>query len=179
MKAAEDAVAAIRAVASNAGVAHHERNFDATSTAHAEAARRWLISSVVMAFLALVAVIVGVAMFGVKEGATSFSPFVIQNLVAKAIIVSVVYYALLQCLKNYRVHRHLTVMNEHRRNALKTFEAFVAAAKDDTTKAAVLLETTKAIFAPSATGYTGADDEVAPTKLLELLSGRSGARPPT
>lgn len=65
-------------------------------------------------------------------------------------------------------------------NALKTFQAFIKAASDDGTRDAVLLETTRSIFALSPTGYldTGEPSSEPVSKLMEIVrtpAARAGA----
>ena len=48
---------------------------------------------------------------------------------------------------------HQSTTNKHRALSLQTFQAFSSAAADVQTKEAVLLETTKAIFSLSPSGY--------------------------
>jgi len=107
--------------------------------------------------------------FDVKD--STCTPLAIQKLIARGLLISLLYYAMLACVKNYRVHRHLAVLNEHRRNALKTFGRFIAAVgADDETRGAVLLATTQAIFAPAPSGYLGTDEpDPTPMRVAEMI----------
>ena len=76
----------------------------------------------------------------------------------------------------YKAHRHNYVINKHRQNALRTFEAFVKAAKDEQTKSAVLLQATQCIFSPQPTGYLTHEAEPSGSpQILEII--RSMANP--
>ncbi len=55
--------------------------------------------------------------------------------------------------KNYRSLKHLGFVNRHRALSLRTLQAFTAAASDEQSKDAVLVEATKAVFNAGATGY--------------------------
>lgn len=157
-----------RDTAAQAGVAHHAAVFKEVAEDHTKASKRWLIAAAT-----LIAITISVALtilyffptFGdLKEAA------IIQRIITKLIILSSLYYAALWAAKNYRTHRHLSVLNLHRHNALRTFEAFVkAASKDDQTKNAVLLETTRSIFAPANTGYIGGDEESTNNRIIEIF----------
>lgn len=58
------------------------------------------------------------------------------------------------CGRMMRAARHLRALNTHRSNALRTFEAFVAAAEgDETVKKAIILEACKTIFGNLPSGY--------------------------
>lgn len=97
----------------------------------------------------------------------------IQLAVAKLILFSLLYFAIVWCGKNYRAHQHNAVINKHRRNALRTFQAFAKAASDEQTNNAVLLKATEAIFLPGTSGYiSGESESQGSTQILEIL--RSG-----
>ena len=71
--------------------------------------------------------------------------------------------------RNYRAHRHLQVVNEHRQKALTTFDMFAAAAKDEATKNFVLVEVTRCIFAPTSTGYSGEEPAGPADRIIEIV----------
>jgi hypothetical protein len=82
----------------------------------------------------------------------------------------VLYYGLVWAGRNFSTHRHNQTVNNHRQNALKTFEAFVKAASDDATKNAVLLQATQSIFSPQASGYLGIHGgESSAPQILEII----------
>jgi hypothetical protein len=70
---------------------------------------------------------------------------------------------------------HQSVINRHRANALKTFQAFVKASNDEKIRDAVLLETTRSIFSISPSGYIDAkaDHTDNPTTVLEFVRDSS------
>jgi hypothetical protein len=74
-------------------------------------------------------------------------------MVAKVIAFSVLYFLVVALLKNYRANRHNCVLNEHRANALSTFETFALSAKDPAVKDAILTTATESVFATRQTGY--------------------------
>jgi hypothetical protein len=95
---------------------------------------------------------------------------IIQKILARLVIISILYFGVIWFIKNYRAHRHLSVLNSHRQNALETFESFVeGAGGDEQTKNAVLLEATHCIFSPANTGYLGADEENPASRIVEIL----------
>ena len=79
-----------------------------------------------------------------------------QAIFGRAIIFGALGSAIFMCARNYRSHRHNAVVNKHRENALKTYQAFLKEAeesKDPATKAIVLNYAAKCIYAPQETGY--------------------------
>lgn len=70
------------------------------------------------------------------------------------------------------------VSNRHRDKALRTFETFAAASTDNSTRDAVLLEATRSIFAPGATGLVDSGESApGPAALLEVIR-RTQTAPP-
>ena len=79
-----------------------------------------------------------------------------QAIFGRAIIFGALGSAIFMCARNYRSHRHNAVVNKHRENALKTYQAFLKEAKESgnpATKAIVLDYAAKCIYAPQETGY--------------------------
>jgi DNA phosphorothioation-dependent restriction protein DptG len=93
------------------------------------------------------------------------------------LVLSVVFFGMGWAAKNYRAHKHNETVNRHRQNALRTFETFAAATEDKTTKDAVLLQTTKAIFEPQTSGYlTGEAEKVPSGAVVEVLKNVMSSR---
>ena len=80
--------------------------------------------------------------------------------IAKVIGFSIVLSFFVGALRTYRAQQHNYIVNKHRENALKTFEAFVSAAgSDQEIKNAVLLEATRTVFAPQVSGFIHQESE--------------------
>jgi hypothetical protein len=97
---------------------------------------------------------------------------IVQFTISKVLITIVLFYAINMCLKNFRAQRHNQVVNEHRHNALETFDLFQKSTNDDQTKNAVLLEVTRTIFGNQHTGYTTSNDsdsDTVPSKIIEII----------
>lgn len=164
-------VDSIKRAAAEVGVAQHSVHFKSESDYHANAGFWWLVATVGIA-----AVTLGFGGYTVwyysshpvsLDGAQS-----LQLAVAKIVVFSVLYLAMVWVGRNYRAHRHNYIVNKHRQNALSTFETFVKAATDDQTKNAVLLQSTQAIFAPQMSGYLGKETEGQPSsQVLEIIRG--------
>jgi hypothetical protein len=109
---------------------------------------------------------------GLVDAEKPLSSGVIVSLaISRAILVSLLYMAVIWCIRNFSAARHNAVVNRHRQNALSTFDAFVqAAGGDPQTKSAVLLQATQSIFAPQASGYLKAEsDGAAGGPMIEII----------
>lgn len=80
------------------------------------------------------------------------------------------------CTKNYRVNKHLEIVNMTRCNALNTGSLYVAGVADDA-KSIVVSELVRSIFSPGDTGYMNTDREQTiienPGSLLGIIGASS------
>lgn len=94
------------------------------------------------------------------------------NLLSSKIVLFIVFIGgTIWCGRIYKALKHQEAINSHRATAIQTFESFIAVAdKDEGTKQAVLLETTRAIFSHTDTGLIpNSDSSGSETKIIELL----------
>lgn len=84
----------------------------------------------------------------------------LQTLIARIVFVSFAYFFVIWCGRNYSACRHNEIVNRHRRNAMQTFKAFVAASGDPVTREFMLRQAAACAFAPQQSGYL--KDEVLP-----------------
>lgn len=164
-------VDSIRRAAAEVGVAQHSIHFKSESDCHAKAGFWWLVATVFIAVFTLAFGGYTVWYYSTRSVALD-SAQSLQLAVAKIILFSVLYLAMVWVGRNYRAHRHNYIVNKHRQNALSTFETFVKAATDEQTKNAVLLQATQSIFAPQVSGYLGKESEGQPSsQVLEIIRG--------
>lgn len=156
-KQVDDAVNAARIAAAEAGAAVFTQDFLAEAKKIEKSAMIWLG---VAAFCSVSALAVAVvAFFFFLPPPDASVPYVIQHTVTKLVVVGGLITAAIWCGSMYRALRHQAAINKHRGNALKTFQAFVEAAGDrQEIKDAVLLETTRSIFAVAPTGFLNATE---------------------
>ncbi|MRS01913.1 hypothetical protein EG832_01575 [bacterium] len=145
-------ITAAREASATVGVGHFTADFLAESTSQGKSAKKWLVATGVVAGLTLLAA--GASMFYHPSLETSQ---LIQMTSSKLILLGLLFTATVWCGKLYKAAKHLEAVNKHRSNALKTFQAFTNAANDTSMKDAVLMETTKSIFALTQTGYLDSD----------------------
>jgi hypothetical protein len=165
----------VRQAAGEVTVAAYVKDFEGEADNHQKAAWYWLGATILISLLtvggAVVTLIPSIAHFLYPVGGLSTTQQVIQFTVSKLIILSVLYYTLVWCARNYSAHRHNYIVNRHRRNSLNTFEAFVKAVGEDRdTKNAVLLQATQSIFSSQASGYALKDFQAeSPSKFIEIM----------
>ena len=119
---AAEVVAAIKAAAGEAGVERHAGLFRREAEEHMTTARWWLVATFGLCILTL-----GAAIWNYQQilpGATMGFGASVQTVVARLLLFSILYFALILSGRNYRAHRHNAIVNTHRQNALTTFETF-------------------------------------------------------
>ncbi|HOV19378.1 MAG TPA: hypothetical protein PLK10_08095, partial [Ottowia sp.] len=159
-----DIIIAAREAAASVGVAHFTVDFNAEADAQDLSAEKWLKTTAGLAAVTILAALL-LAFIPVAPEATT--PQVIQLFTSKVVILGLLFTATIWCGRLYKAARHQGAINKHRANALKTFQAFTKAASDDAARNAVLMETTKSIFAITPSGYL--ENESAPDGGLKIV----------
>jgi tetratricopeptide (TPR) repeat protein len=163
----QDVLDKARQAAVEVGVAQHYLIFKEEAEEHKQLSELWL-TRIIYVLFAIGGVGLGLLFISPKDTATIS---LIQFTVTKIVILSVLFYGLTICTRNYKAHKHNSILNKHRQNALNTFETFTKAAGSDIqTKNAVLLEATHTIFSNQQTGYLNNDsDSDSPNKIIEIF----------
>jgi hypothetical protein len=154
---AAGALEKIKEISGNAGATVYSEVFKNQARKNAEAASKWFSSSVV--FLVVVFVYVAYLVFLDHPQDIERAETVAREAIRNVLLLSVLSVGLFQSIKNYNANKHLQVVNEHRQNAIETFEAFSNAAPDVQVKSIVLIQATQSIFAADQTGYLNKDSE--------------------
>ena len=151
---ADSTLEAIKKVAAEQGVSQQAIHFKTEGDAHGASARNWLIATVVMT-TALAVYAVSTLFLHKSALLAPASVFEsVQLTVSKVLIFGVLFYMLGLCAKNYLAHRHNTIVNKHRQNALATYTAIVKAANNPANSDIVLNKAADCIFTPQPSGYS-------------------------
>lgn len=169
---AEQILESLRGAAAEGGVSQHAGHFKQEADDHKKQGKFWLkVTTRLAAVTALLAA--GVAGWYLWGDVPLTTEQMVQVGIAKLVFFSVLYFGIVWSARNFRSQQHNFVVNKHRQNALGTFQAFAKAASDETTKNAVLLRATEAIFNPGISGYvSGEGDKSGSPQIFEIL--RSG-----
>lgn len=170
-KEIEKIITQAREASASAGAAVFTQDFLQEAKDQNEAANKWLIAASVFAIITLIS-----AFFMWAYPESKLTPAEItQKLGTKIAILAILFTVTVWCGRIYKALRHQASINKHRGLSLKTFQAFSAAAAEASTKDAVLMETTRAIFAVGATGFldgkAGRDDSS--TRMIEIVQSPS------
>ena len=153
-KQAEDILDEVRDIAAEQGVTQQAKYFKAESESHDEKAEVWRKWTLGMT-IALVVYSLGSIFFHkipFLEPANSLEAF--QLISSKVLVFVVLTYLLYLCAKNFLSHKHNSIINKHRQNALLTFTTLVDSAKSEEGKEVILTHAASCIYSPQETGYT-------------------------
>ncbi len=138
-----------REASASAGAAVFTKDFNGEATSLNDSAQKWLLATAVFA---AATILFALSLWFVTE--PTVDPWqAAQKFGARLAMLVVLFTATFWCGRNYKALKHQATNNRHRALSLQTFQAFSAAASDDPTRDAVLLETTRSIFANTSTGY--------------------------
>ncbi|MFZ6819428.1 hypothetical protein [Undibacterium sp. Ji22W] len=170
--AAEVALAAIRAVASEQGVSQQAAYFKEEASEQEILANTWLTYTYRFAFGVILFAVLSLMLHKLPWIKPESNAEMFQLISSKFLIFAVLGYLLLMSAKNYSTHKHNAVVNKHRQNALLTYRALVEAAGQKGTEDIILAHAASCIFSPQETGFGhGKNDSSSGSKsVLELLT---------
>jgi len=93
----------------------------------------------------------------------------IQLITSKGLLFAVIAYMLFLSARNFLSHKHNSIVNKHRQNALMTYSALADAATSEEAKDIVLNHAASCIFSPQETGYIKNEGSGNNKSIVELL----------
>ncbi len=151
---ADKVLEAVRKVAAEQGVSQQAIYFKNEADKHAEEASKWLTTTIWLTVCLLVYAVSTLFIHKIPffVPVTVFDS--IQLSVSKFLIFITISYFLILSVKNFSAHRHNSVIDRHRQNALATYEALVKAGKEGANRDVVLTKAAECIFSPQPTGFS-------------------------
>ncbi len=170
-------LAAARTAAAEVGVSQQAIHFQNAADEHEKESSTWQTRT---GWSSLVLLIVAVLfLFAPNLGLDAESPAdAIQLAVAKVLVFATVSYAVYLCARNFLAHKHNTIVNRHRQNALVTYTTLAKAAHSRADQDVVLTYAAACIFGPQPTGYTreGGEGFTPPNSVIGLVKDAAEAR---
>lgn len=169
---AETILLEIRKVAAEQGVTKQAEHFRTEHESHDKMAGKWQKRIIKLSFGLAAYAILSLFLHKVPWLVPGSVYDAIQLAISKFLIFSVLAYLLFLSSKNYLNHKHNSIVNKHRQNALMTHTALVEASGDEGVRDAVLLQAASCIFSPQVTGYApSADSEASSSRsMVEIMS---------
>ena len=164
---------AARKAAHEVGITQHTVNFEEASKKYQNLSKYWLYSII---STGVIIIILSLYIFNLPIEIEANDPYAsyrfIQAAVARFTALFTIVILLFWEVRNYNAAQHNYTINQNKQNALSTFETFVSAARDEETKNAVLMQTTKAIFSNLPSGYLKNDSgDDGSSQIIEIARG--------
>jgi len=162
----------IRATAAEQGVTQQAIYFQTESSDHESDATKWEKRTIWVASALAAFAIASIFLHKWSWIAPVNTFETVQLVSSKLLIFGVLTYLLILSAKNYLNHKHNSIVNKHRQNALMTYKAMVDATDDPGSREAILIQAAGCIFNPQTTGYTigGDTPAVSGRSMVEILS---------
>lgn len=165
---AEKALNAVRDLAAEAGVSTNAQVFIQNSTNYETASQNWFKATIWTSGATFIAALAFLITSFLYTPATI--PESIQYIVSKIIVLSSLSFGIYWSVRNYKSNKHNQTLNQHRANALQTFQSFYEGSDNPQVKNAILLQAANAAFSSRPTGYDSSEKEL-PTinPIVEIL----------
>lgn len=151
-EAIQETLAAVKKAAAEVGVTQHTTNFKDAADDFAKGKALW--AKIIIGLLIAIIIYSFIAFWGCPiEMKEPYFYVFLQAALPRFTGLIALFYALFVATSNYKAQAHNYIVNKNKQNALSTFETFVKASDNDEIKNAVLLQTTKAIFSNTQSGY--------------------------
>ena len=168
---AQNVLANIRKTAAEQGVSQQAIYFKEESENHNTQSKTWLKATIWISVSLVLYAIISIFIHKIAYLKPEDLYQSIQLAVSKVLIFAVISYVLYLAARNFLAHKHNSIINKHRQNALMTYKALVDASNDIEKKEVILNYASACIFAPQTTGYSK-EAGGAPTakSVVELLA---------
>lgn len=168
---ADDVLIEVRKVAAEQGVSQQAIYFGNEAKSHWDSSNWWLSCTFIAAVLLLLWAFASLFLhkWEFLKPTTLYDS--VQLGLSKALVFAVLSYAVYLSARNFLSHKHNSIVNKHRQNALVTYTAIVQAAGDKANRDVVLNHAAACIFAPQSTGYSNSSPMDGPTakSVVEFL----------
>ncbi|NVJ13136.1 hypothetical protein [Myxococcus sp. AM010] len=161
--------------ATNAVVSEQSRHFSAEAKGHSHAAWAWFGG------MSLAAITISITAWWASRNPPASLidgslPLTIFAYIPRFVILSIAFYALSLCARNFRASRHNYIINRHRSVALDTFSVLASSTADSKVKDAILAQVSSTIFSSQPSGYAIDQAEPLPQATAVELLQRIGPK---
>lgn len=170
---AEEVLERVRTAAAEQGVSQKASYFKTIAEEHATDAEVWMWRSLWFGLATLAFAIISALTYRVPWLAPRDTIETVQLVSSKLFILGIIGYGTLICVRNFLSHKHNSVVNRHRQNALLTYTAFVDAAPSVASREIVLTHAAASVFSPQDTGYIKNEEPAGGRSVMEMITRSS------
>lgn len=168
IKEALSTLSSVQDQAKTVSAATHVRHFEGAAKGYEKAKNRWLWAFCWTVGGATASAFAWVLATG---PAPPYFEGMVEAMASRLFVFGILGYLVMWTARGYRAAAHNQIVNEHRRDALGTFETFVKGTSDDLTKNAVLLQATHCIFSHRPSGFGQQESDAASPIHLPAFAG--------
>lgn len=156
-------------------ISDEAKRFSDEADAHLKSSRAWLVLIAVLLIITFLFALNNYSLATKISRESNLENLIstsegIQLIVSKFVLYSLLVGAIVWAGKVYRSHRHNSVVNKHRANALSSFRAFVESTADDQVRNAILTHAAHCIYTPQSTGYVNSDSDFSSSpQIIEIV----------
>lgn len=147
-------------------------DFERQAAIHKDLAIKWFWASIATIIVGIIVVIIifNIPSLNLNNVAKDNYPRILQISIFKLVLLSIIYLLIYQTIKNYKINRHLYVLNKHRQLTLTVYPLMVNATNNQEQANTIVGQAAKAIFDPGTTGYLDPDDDQNPINLTGIIN---------
>lgn len=165
---AVNALEAVRKQAAEVGASQNASIFEERGKAFDNTAKLWLWATGVSGIIAVATVIIFIYFSFQHTPATPAEA--IQQGISKALLITLSFYSIIWCARNYRSFKHNAILSFSRGDALKTFNAFREGTSEGSVKDAILLHAAQSAFGARNTGFDSNEETQQISPIVEIIS---------
>lgn len=143
----------MRDISAEAGTSKESIHFKDMADKHETQSKSWRWASIYVGGITILFSLTSIFTYKIPFIAPKNAIEAAQLISGKVIIISLLGYALVTCVKNFLSHKHNYEVNKHRQTSLLTYNTIVNASPTDDTREVVLRYAAQSIFSPQDTGY--------------------------
>lgn len=159
----------VKKVAAEQGVSQQAVYFQSESASHQTDADKWQGWTIYVGIALIVYASLSIFIHKIPFLSPTSTYDSVQLAVSKSLVFAVFAYFLILCARNFLSHKHNSIINKHRQNALLTFKSLADAADSKENRDVVLTYAAACIFAPQETGYAKSGNQTNFGSVIETI----------
>lgn len=151
---------------SKGGVGKHAKRFQEQASEHTRSAKTWRNWSIAILIANMIFI---VALYCFISLSIEESNKKIEIGIMSVLIVSILSYSIVLCVRSYFAEKHNELINQHKANCLETYNTFIDSAPEDV-KSSILMHATQTIFSHQSPGFLSKEAlNQSPSPIMEIV----------
>ena len=171
-KNVNEAIKEVRGALGKEGALISVKDFEEQAREHLKASSAWLKKAywAIAIFVILATALFANIIPGLNGIEKDNYPDLVRAVIFKIVLLSVGSTLIYQSIKNFRINRHLYVLNRHRQLSLSVYPFMVQATNNPEQANIITNQASKAIFEPGTSGHLDGSDNPNPVNFTEIIN---------